>query len=141
MTPERRTEFIRFIKYCTVGGMNTLVTLAVIFVCKSLLGWNPYISNVLGYICGLINSFLWNRTWVFRSGGNYRGEALKFACGFGLCYGIQLLVVWGLSTTLLAHVEILISSYTLSGYGIATLIANVVYTVTNFLYNRLITFR
>jgi putative flippase GtrA len=30
---------------------------------------------------------------------------------------------------------------TLSGYGIATLIGNVCYTLCNFVYNRLITFK
>ena len=51
-------------KYVIVGCMNTAITLGVIFVCKSLLDVNPYLSNALGYIAGLINSFIWNKNWV-----------------------------------------------------------------------------
>ena len=49
---------IQLIKYAIVGVMNTLITLGVIFVCKSILGVNPYVSNALGYVAGLLNSFI-----------------------------------------------------------------------------------
>ena len=55
MRLRRQAEIIRFVKYCTVGALNTLLTLGVIFVCKSVLGVNPYVSNALGYVAGLIN--------------------------------------------------------------------------------------
>jgi putative flippase GtrA len=137
---QRDIELLRFLKYCTVGVMNTLITLGVILLCKSALGWNPYVANVLGYMAGLLNSFLWNRAWVFHSNGKYGAEAAKFIVGFGLCYGVQFLTVWGLSTGALADFEMEIPFFTLSGYGIATLVGNVVYTVANFIYNRLVTF-
>ena len=52
----RYEKIIQFIKYCLVGVLNTLVTLGVIYMCKSLLGWNLYVSNALGYICGVVNT-------------------------------------------------------------------------------------
>ena len=58
------TQIRQFFKYCMVGVMNTSITLAVIFVCKSILGINPYVSNVIGYVCGLINSFLWKTLYM-----------------------------------------------------------------------------
>lgn len=67
MTLNKKETLIQFIKYGMVGAMNTLVTLGVIFICKTFLGWNLYLSNALGYIAGVINSFIWNKTWVFRS--------------------------------------------------------------------------
>lgn len=137
-----RQEMWQFIKYACVGVMNTLVTLVVIFVCKSVLGINPLVSNAIGYVCGVINSFLWNKNWVFRSSGRYTAEAVKFLVGFFVCYGIQLLTVWLLSyETQLRTFEFDIYFFTLSGYGVATLIGNVVYTLTNFVYNKAVTFR
>lgn len=77
VTLDRR--IVQFVKFCLVGAMNTMVTLCAIFICKSLLGVNEYVSNAIGYILGVINSFLWNRRWVFRSSGRMRREAVSFA--------------------------------------------------------------
>lgn len=131
---------MQFLRYCVVGGLNTAVTMGVIFVCKSLLGVNPYVSNALGYGAGLINSFLWNRAWVFRSQGRFRGEALRFAVGFGLCYLLQLCFVYCLSQSAFGALEFDILGFVLSGYGVATLMGNVVYTVANFAFNKIVTF-
>lgn len=141
----------QFAKYLVVGGMNTLVTLIVIFILKSIAGLNPYLANAAGYAAGLVNSFAWNRKWVFHSSGKKLSEAVRFGAGFAICYCLQLACVWFLTTqTPLAHtlVEIPLPhiagtplTYPLSGYGIATVIAMGLYTVANFIYNRLITFR
>ena len=49
---------IQFAKYFLVGVMNTLITFILIFVCKTFLGINEYVSNGIGYVGGLINSFI-----------------------------------------------------------------------------------
>ena len=132
-------KITQFIKYCLVGVLNTLVTLGVIYMCKSLLDWNLYVSNALGYICGVTTSFLFNRQWVFHSHGHYGREALKFIGGFLLCYALQFWVVWMLTGTY-GDYNFSIMGIVLSGYGIATLLGNVVYTLANFVYNRMVTF-
>ena len=75
-------------------------------------------------------------------------QFVKYACVgvlntiVTLCYGLQLLVVWLLSyKTPLKHFELDIAAFTLSGYGLATLLGNVVYTLVNYIYNKIITFR
>ncbi len=136
----RNEKTVQFVKYCMVGVLNTLVTLAVIYLCKSMLGINPYVSNALGYICGVINSFLCNKSWVFHSNGSYAREALKFLAGFGICYAVQLWVVWML-TSAYGEYDFAIAGIVISGYGIATLLGNVMYTLCNFVYNRMVTFR
>ena len=142
MIPKKKETIFQFIKYALVGCLNTGITLFVIFVCKSLLDLNPYIANVLGYVAGLINSFLWNKTWVFKSKNGYSKEAIKFAVGFGVCYSIQLLVVFLLSSTTFVNCQWnLFDIFTISGYGVATLIGNIIYTIANFGYNRIITFK
>ncbi|MDE6496874.1 MAG: GtrA family protein [Duncaniella sp.] len=132
----------QFIRYIIVGVMNTLVTLAVIYVCKSLLDVNMWISNAIGYIAGVINSFMWNKMWVFQSSStNYRGEALRFAIGFMLCYGLQFLATW-LLNSVMGGIEWDIFGLTvISGYGVATLLGMVIYTLANFIYNRVVTFK
>lgn len=129
-------------KYAVVGGMNTLLTLTVIFICKSFLDINPYISNAIGYFLGLVNSFLWNRTWVFKaSDGKIHYQAIRFLLGFAICYAIQFFLVWLLNQSSFGNIEIDILGFVLTGYGLATLIGNVVYTLCNYLYNRIIAFK
>ena len=123
-----------------VGVLNTLLCLGVIFVCKSIFGLNPYLSNAVGYVAGVINSFLWNKKWVFRSDGGIAREAIVFLVGFGICYALQFAVVWVMNQSM-GEMEFDLWVFTLSGYGIATLVGNVVYTVANFVYNRVVTFR
>lgn len=132
---------VQFVKYCLVGVVNTLVTLCTIFVCKSLFGVNEYVSNAIGYVLGVVNSFLWNKQWVFNSKGGYRREGLRFAIGFLLCYALQLGAVAALNSSSFGDIEIEIGQIVISGYGIATVIGCGVYTVCNFAYNRLVTFR
>lgn len=138
----RNTSLIQFVKYACVGVLNTLVTLCVIFICKVLLGVNPLVSNAIGYVAGVVNSFLWNKNWVFETSGHYAREAVRFLAGFLICYGLQFLTVWLLSyKTSLKEFEMTIFAFTLSGYGLATLVGNVVYTLTNYAYNKIVTFR
>ena len=142
MTIDRRKTFIQLVKYLLVGVMNTLITLAVIFVCKIYLGINPYVSNALGYLARLINSFMWNRKWVFRSNGKMSREALHFLCGFMVCYSVQFGVVWLLNQSWFGSTRYMLPfGIIITGYGVATLLGNVCYTLTNFIYNRVITFK
>ncbi len=138
----RQQATTQFVKYAVVGVINTMVTLVVIFVCKSLLGVPEVLSNALGYIAGVVNSFLWNKTWVFRSKKSFRREAVKFTIGFALCYALQLGVVLGINLhSPISGMEWNIMGFTLSSYGVATLIGMVVYTMANFVYNKTIAFK
>lgn len=138
----RRAHIIQFTKYAAVGVLNTLVTLVVIFMCKSVIGINEYVSNALGYIAGLVNSFIWNKNWVFKAKDDSLKQLYKFALGFLICYCLQFLIVWSITAhTPYGSMQWVIGPMTLSGYGIATILGMGVYTVANFIYNRQITFR
>ena len=134
-------EIVRFAKYCVVGVLNTLVTMGVIYLCKSFLGWNLYLSNFLGYAAGILNSFLCNRSWVFNSGGRPGAELLRFLAGAGICYLVQLWVVWMVTRSTIGEFDYAFGHIVISGYGIATILGNIVYTLAFFVYNRIVTFR
>lgn len=136
-----RDDIIQFVRYGLVGVMNTVLTLVVIYACKDFFGINPWASNALGYIAGFINSFLWNKLWVFHSSGGILREAVKFVGGFFLCYALQFAATWVLAEhSPLTGNEWILFGFVISGYGISTLIGMVVYTVANFLYNKAVTF-
>ncbi|MDE6134268.1 MAG: GtrA family protein, partial [Muribaculaceae bacterium] len=122
VSEEKSGRILQFIKYCIVGVLNTLVTLGVIYLCKDFLGMNPYVSNAMGYVCGVINSFLCNKSWVFHSKGSYRREAVKFVIGFLVCYLLQLGVVWMITESQVGMYDFMFFGIVISGYGIATVI-------------------
>lgn len=136
-----RADIIQFIRYAMVGVINTVITLAVIYVCKDFLGINQWVSNAIGYVAGFVNSFVWNKLWVFRSHGAVVREALKFIGGFLLCYLLQLGATWVLTDhSPLTGQSWSLGAIVISGYGVATLLGMVVYTLANFVYNKAITF-
>lgn len=140
--PINRTTAVQLAKYAIIGGMNTVITLIVIWVCTKLIGINFYVSNIIGYIAGLINSFIWNKTWVFHSHDKkLYHEMTLFLVGFLLCYGIQIFTVWAVMLlnplTKEAVFDISPDDFTKS---VATLAGMVVYTLANYIYNRSVTF-
>ncbi len=135
----RSGNLLQFLKYGVVGVINTLLTLAVIVVCKDFFGVNIWLSNAAGYVAGFVNSFLWNKLWVFQSHNNVLVEALKFVGGFLLCYLLQFGATYFFNY-LLSGSQWGIYGFAISGYGLATLLGMMVYTLANYFYNRIVTF-
>jgi putative flippase GtrA len=117
------------IKYGLVGVGNTLLSLAVIWVMMKPLGYGAVSSNITGYAVGVLNSFVWNKRWTFRSQATWLGSALRFGLVFGVCYALQL------GLLLYLDKRLAIDKY----YN--QIIAMAFYTVINFLLNKYFTFR
>lgn len=114
----------QFIRYCVVGLINTLVTLGVIFVCMKLFKISYVYSNAIGYIAGVINSYVLNKLWTFNSSNSVAKEFVRFVAVFIICYGIQLVVLLLMTELLDLQVEL------------SQVIAIFVYTLINFLANK-----
>ena len=138
-----KTATIQLVKYGLVGVSNSLITLIVIFICNDILGMKLMLADVLGYVAGLINSFVWNKNWVFKSHNHrLRNEMMLFFVGFLVCFGLQFLTVIllrnpmkGLGISMLDIPSDVIGEY------VAVCLGMVVYTLSNFVYNRCVTFR
>lgn len=138
-----KTATIQLVKYGLVGVSNSLITLVVIFICNDILGMKLMLADVLGYVAGLINSFVWNKNWVFKSHNHrLRNEMMLFFVGFLVCFGLQFLTVLllrnpmkGLGISMLDIPSDVIGEY------VAVCLGMVVYTLSNFVYNRCVTFR
>ena len=122
--------FIQLIKFAIVGCINTGLSLAIFYILYNWIDINEYISNLIAYIAGLINSFFWNKLWVFRkNGGNIIREANYFFLIFVLCYGIQFVCF----RTLVEYCKI--------NANWAQIPAMIVYTISNYILNKFITFK
>ncbi|AAP99428.1 MULTISPECIES: GtrA family protein [Prochlorococcus] len=82
---------IELIKYLAVGFINTCIGYSTILSCETLLKLNPQLSNIIGYLIGIVCSFILNKRYVFRSRGNKKiSQFIKFLLGFLLAYTINL---------------------------------------------------
>ena len=142
---ETRETGIQLLKYGVIGALNTLITLVTFYLLNTKLGLWYGFSNVTGYVLGVINSFLWNRNWVFKTKNNFKRELLLFVCGFLICLALQLAVSWilleGLNWKNLPDDIIPFFPMQKAGQNIVMILAMVVYTLANYVYNRFVTFR
>src|SRR5882672_949520 len=77
-------------RFALVGLTNFFVSLAVFYLCyRLLLAWDvpalrndapgpAAVANAVAYLAGMINSFLWNRSWTFRARGKVVPQAVRF---------------------------------------------------------------
>ncbi|OAV66275.1 GtrA-like protein [Bacteroidales bacterium Barb6] len=117
------------VKYGIVGVSNTLITAGVIWVMMKVAGFPDVVSNITGYVAGVLNSFIWNKQWTFKSSDSWVSSGIRFGAVFGICYLLQLGVL------LLLNRHLAIDPY----YN--QLIAMAFYTVINFLMNKYFTFK
>jgi putative flippase GtrA len=150
----RNGFLIQSIKYGIVGIINTLVCFVVIWTVlkfgygiigeKKATGIEITVSNVLGYIAGLLTSFFLNRKWTFQSNKSWKPEFVKFVSGVLICYIPQLIVVNLLNRYSAIHsmsLEVFGHNYTLNSSLICNIVGMVFYTVINFIYNKYYTFK
>ena len=141
--------FLQLLKYGVVGVINTLLTALTIWIILRF-GYGigeeagassseMFVANLLGYVVGIVNSFLFNRNWTFKSKSSWKTGFLKFLLAFAVCYSIQLLIVIGLNESMIIPSVALFGYRILSAY-ICQFIGIVVYTLSNFLLNKYYTF-
>ena len=130
----------QFIKFCLVGVLNTLITLAVIDVFGDKLGLPYGIANLIGFVIGFVNSFIMNKFWTFRSRNNPVREGLYFFLAFLISYSIQFGVLALTLPLFPGTLRLALSSTYAFTLKQAQIPASVLYTVSNFLLNKYISF-
>lgn len=145
---------VQTIKYSIVGVMNTLLTMITIWIMmhavfrpeedEKISSLALSVSNMVGYIVGLVNSFLWNRSWTFKSNNKWKPEFARFTVAFLICFLIQLVLVNILYKYAIInefHLSSFRFKYSVSAAEICQLAGIITYTILNFLLNKYFTFK
>lgn len=109
----------QFGKFAAVGFLNFSIDFGVLNLLIFVSGFNAGLAfsafKALSFLAANVNSYLWNKFWTFRAGGegNYAGEYSRFLTvslvGLGINVGIASLVVnligpqFGIGPTLWAN--------------------------------------
>lgn len=136
----------QIIKFAIVGVLNTLVDFAVFQALNLLLGW-VYVAQIIGYTCGIINSYVWNSNWTFREQRtrSFREIALFILVNL-LSLGVSLGVIWlcrdvfGITNEWVASWMPAALNGFLKGDTVDKLIATCFAIVVNYVGNRLFVF-
>lgn len=132
----------QLLRFSIVGISNTLITAVTIYITLELLDWSAESSNFLGYVLGLVNSYIWNSKWTFKSQYN-KSTLIKFILVFLYCYALQLYTVLRLNGSpewfnildeFLENISFLSTDYANQLLGI------LVFTTFNFFLNKYITY-
>lgn len=120
---------IPFISFCFIGGLSTILNYLVFFVLFQTVSVNYLVASGIGYVIGVLFSFIFNKMHTFRSKGHAGLELVKYL-------GVYL-------ASLLLSIALLYAMVAL--IGIHPLVANVlviiVTTLTNFFGCKIFVFR
>lgn len=138
---------IQFIKFNLVGVMNTLVDFIVFQILNLAFGFT-YLAQVIGYGCGIVNSYLWNSNWTFKEQKTHsKKEMLLFLAVNLVSLGVSLGVIW-LCKNCFGVTDVWVQSWMpevlqkfVNANTVAKLIATVCAIVVNYIGNRLFVFR
>jgi putative flippase GtrA len=139
--------FEQALKFSVVGIVNTLLTLIVIWMMTEWGGFSAVISNLTGYIIGLIGGFIFNKIWTFKSSVGWKKSAFRFFVVFAICYVIQLIVLLILNRyfmenpPLYAFFSPLLNVLKIDPPFYNHIVAMVFYTIINFVINKFYTFK
>lgn len=75
----RRRIFRQFVKFGIVGIFSTIIDWGIFYFLNYLLGIYYLIAKVLSFLVAVLNSYIWNRRWTFRSSEKRKmHEFIKF---------------------------------------------------------------
>lgn len=120
---------IELIKFGLVGILNTGITF-IIYNGLIFFNVNYVLANTIGYIAGVINSYIWNKNWVFGAKDN-KDEKLIF----------KFIVVNVISYAVNTGVLLLCTKYITENKTIAQIPAIIVGMGVNYILNKVWTFK
>ena len=117
-----------FIRYFTIGIFNTIIGYGIIFILMAL-GVIPEIANIIGYIIGIIISYILNKIFTFKTKTKSKKEFFRFVICMICSYLINIIVL------VILYRYIGIDKY------IATIIASIFYTFSGYIFSKYFAFK
>lgn len=126
----KKEEFQCLVKFGITGVINTLVDIGVFTILSVVLGLNVFFGQCCGFAAGMLNSYLVNRKWTFKSCDRF--------------FSLQLIKFIITNFTILA-ISLLLLKVFIEFFGLGKLIAKLATTcitlLLSFFINRFWVFR
>ena len=144
---EGKKSFLQLIKFGLVGVSNTLIDFLIASALNALFGIY-YLAKIVGYACGIANSYFWNSRWTFREERRRDArEIVSFIAVNLVTLGLSLLLQWifrdklQLGAWWMRTLGENFLTQLLNGERFCLLLATGIALIVNFLGNKLLVFR
>lgn len=125
----------KFIIFCLVGVVNTLVGTAVMYGLYNLAHCGYWFSSAMNYVIGSIVSYFLNKRFTFKSSERSWQEIARFVINIAVCW----LIAYGLAKPLVRMIFSGLSEK--ANDNLAMLAGMVIFTGLNYLGQRFFTFK
>ncbi len=126
-----------FVRFLLVGIVNTIVGLSAMYFFLNGLGFSYWTATFFGNIIGAVVSYFLNRTFTFKSSTAVGKSMFRFAAVILACYFLSYYLGEKLALIVLQQLPFLSEKYTADA---AVLIGTGIYTVSNYLGQRIFVF-
>ena len=144
---EGKKSFLQLIKFGLIGISNTLIDFLIASALNALFGIY-YLAKIVGYACGIANSYFWNSRWTFREERRRDArEIVSFIAVNLVTLGLSLLLQWifrdklQLGAWWMRTLGENFLTKLLNGERFCLLLATGIALIVNFLGNKLLVFR
>lgn len=118
----------KFIRYLIIGAFNTIIGYGIIFILMAL-GVMPEIANIIGYIFGIIVSYILNKIYTFKTKTKSKKEFIRFVMCMICSYLINFIAL-----------IVLYRYFDVDKY-IATIISSIFYTLSGYIFSKYFAFK
>jgi putative flippase GtrA len=144
---EGKKSIVQLLKFVLIGASNTILDLLVTFALNAIFGIY-YLAKIIGYACGIANSYFWNSRWTFRE--ERKRDAREFVSFIAVnlvTLGLSLLLQWLFRDKL--HLDAWWTGFAgenfltkiLNGERFCLLLASGIALLVNFAGNKLLVFK
>ena len=144
---EGKKSFLQLVKFGLIGVSNTLIDFLIASALNALFGIY-YLAKIVGYACGIANSYFWNSRWTFREERRRDArEIVSFIAVNLVTLGLSLLLQWifrdklQLGAWWMRTLGENFLTKLLNGERFCLLLATGIALIVNFLGNKLLVFR
>lgn len=144
---EGKKSIVQLLKFVLIGASNTILDLLVTFALNAIFGIY-YLAKIIGYACGIANSYFWNSRWTFREERKRDArEIVSFIAVNLVTLGLSLLLQWLFRDKL--HLDAWWTGFAgenfltkiLNGDRFCLLLASGIALLVNFAGNKLLVFK
>jgi len=125
----------KLLKFISVGIVNTLIGMVIMFGMYNLAGCSYWVSSAANYIIVSILSYILNRGFTFGYKGQVAASGMRFALNIAVCY----FIAYGIAKPL--AIWMLEGCSTAARENAAMLVGMCIFTGLNYLGQRLFVFK
>ena len=121
----------KFLKFCIVGAIGTVVDFGITALCKEVLKIQKYVSNGIGFTVAATGNYLLNRNWTFVESKSHDHITFEY---------VKFMVISAIGLIINTFILYLVSKKLKRGFYFSKVVATAVTMLWNFFANLLITF-